>query len=204
MVTKKLILVANNDPVITLKMVNLLESAHYEVITAETGEECIKLTRRMNPSMILLSVELNDMNGYVVCKKLKEDPQSNGIPLILMSKDADEEDFQKHRKLKVRADDYMHIPFSDEQLLQKINNFLGFHVTEEEFTAMQEQVLQVMQEKVELEKIVKELRAEIEQLKEMVFTKDGKIKKLEEEIKKEKEKFIKIKEEIINYLKNFE
>jgi len=121
-----------------------------------------------------------------------------------MSKDADEEDFQKHRKLKVRADDYMHIPFSDEQLLQKINNFLGFHVTEEEFTAMQEQVLQVMQEKVELEKIVKELRAEIEQLKEMVFTKDGKIKKLEEEIKKEKEKFIKIKEEIINYLKNFE
>jgi CheY-like chemotaxis protein len=202
MVNKKLILVANNDPVYTLKLVNLLETAHFDVITAESGEECVKLTKRMMPSLILLSVELQDMNGFVVCKKIKEDPQLNGIPLILMSEDAEEGDFQKHRKLKVRADDYLHIPCPDEQLLQKINNFLGFHVTEEEFTSMQEQVLAVMQEKVELEKIVKEQKEEIERLNETILTKDKKIKKLEEEITREKEKFNRIKDDIINYLKD--
>lgn len=204
MLKRKLILVVNKDPVFTLKLVNMLEEAQYEVITAETGEECLKLTRRMNPSLILLSVELDDMNGYVVCKNLKEDPHLNGIPLILMSKDADEDDFQKHRKLKVRADDYILIPFSDEHLLQKINNFLGFHVSEEEFTAMQEQVLQVMQEKVELERTVKEQKSEIERLNETILTMDKKIKKLEEELTKEKEKFRRVKEDIINYLKETE
>lgn len=204
MVNKKLILVANNNTVFTMKVVKLLESSHFEVITAESGEECVKLTKRMKPSLILLSVELNDMNGFVVCKKIKEDPQLNAIPLILMSEDADERDFEKHRKLKVRADDYLHVPCSDELLLQKINNFLGFHVTEEEFTAMQEQVLSVMQEKVELEKIVKEQREEIEKLKETILTMDKKIKRLEEEIKKEKEKFIRAKDDIINYLKEIE
>ncbi len=201
MVNKKVILVANKDPVFNLKLVNLLEASHFEVITAESGEECMKLTRRIMPSLILLSVELEDMNGFVVCKKIKEDPQLSGIPLILMSEDAEEEDFQKHKKLKVRADDYMHIPFTNEQLLQKINNFLGFHVTEEEFASMQEQVLAVMQEKVELERIVKEQKAEIERLNEEILTRDKKIKKLEEEIKKEKEKFNRVRDDIINYLK---
>lgn len=201
MLNKKLILVVNKDTVFTLKLVDLLETTHFDVITAESGEECIKLTKRMKPALILLSVELDDMNGFVVCKKIKEDPQLNGIPLILMSEDAEEEDFQKHRKLKVRADDYLRIPFTDEQLLQKINNFLGFHVTEEEFTSMQEQVLSVMQEKVELERIVKEQKGEIERLHETILTQDKKIKKLEEEIKKEKEKFNRVKNDIINYLK---
>lgn len=204
MVHKKLILIADNDPALTLRMVNLLEGAGFEIITAESGGECIKLTRRMNPSLILLSVELEDMNGYVVCKKIKEDPHLNGIPLILMSRDAEDDDFEKHRKLKVRADDYMHIPFTDEYLLQKINNFLGFHVTEEEFTSMQEQVLAVMQEKVELERIVKELKEEIEKLKEIIFTRENRIKRLEEELKKEKEKLQKVREDIINYLKETE
>lgn len=202
MVGKKLILVANKDPVFTLKLVNLLETSNYEVITAESGEECVKLTKRMTPHLILLSVELDDINGFVVCKKIKEDPQLSGIPLILMSEDAEEGDFQKHRKLKVRADDYLHIPCTDEQLLQKINNFLGFHVTEEEFTSMQEQVLSVMQEKVELEKIVKEQKEEIEKLNEALLTMDRKIKKLEEEITKEREKFNRVKDDIINYLKD--
>ncbi len=204
MVNKKLILVANNNTVFTMKLVKFLEASHFDVITAESGEECVKLTKRMKPALILLSVELDDMNGYVVCKKIKEDPQLNAIPLILMSEDADEGDFQKHRKLKVRADDYLHVPCTDELLLQKINNFLGFHVTEEEFTAMQEQVLSVMQEKVELEKIVKEQREEIERLNETILTMDKKIKKLEEEIKKEKEKFIRVRDDIINYLKEIE
>lgn len=204
MVNKKLILVANNDTVFTLKLVNLLETSHFDVITAESGEECVKLTKRMMPALILLSVELDDMNGFVVCKKIKEDPQLNGIPLILMSEDAEEGDFQKHRKLKVRADDYLHFPCTDEQLLQKINNFLGFQVTEEEFTSMQEQVLSVMQEKVELEKVVKEQKEEIEKLNETILIKDKKIKKLEEEIKKEKEKYNRVRDDIINYLKDSE
>ncbi|HEY4717149.1 MAG TPA: response regulator [bacterium] len=205
---RKQILIIDGDDAFSSGVLKILDESGYDVLSVQTGEEGLKLAKRIKPDLVLLSVELDDMSGYVVCKKIKENEELKSIPLIITSDNTAEGGFEKHKKLKVRAEDYIRKPFTDDFLLQKINNFLGFHVTEEEFSQMQEQVLAVMQEKVELEKKVSDQEDMIEKLNELSITTEVKIKKLQEEnrillskVNSFKEKYSKIKEDIINYLK---
>ena len=66
-----------------------------------------------------LSIELPRMNGFSVCNKLKRDPALKDVPLIIMSSDSSEETFEQHRRLRTRAEDYIHKPIAFEQLLSR-------------------------------------------------------------------------------------
>jgi CheY-like chemotaxis protein len=72
------------------------------------------------PDLILLSIELPRMNGFSVCNKLKKDPALKDVPLIIMSSESSEETFEQHRKLRTRAEDYVHKPIAFGELLQHI------------------------------------------------------------------------------------
>src|SRR5262249_22166441 len=76
------------------------------------------------PNLILLSIELPRMNGFSVCNKLKKDPQLKDIPLIIMSSESSEETFEQHRKLRPRAEAYVHKPVAFGELLQHIKTFV--------------------------------------------------------------------------------
>lgn len=76
------------------------------------------------PDLILLSIELPRMNGFSVCNKLKKDPALKDVPLIIMSSESSEETFEQHRKLRTRAEDYVHKPIAFGELLQHIQNFV--------------------------------------------------------------------------------
>src|ERR1700690_4636577 len=76
------------------------------------------------PDLILLSIELPRMNGFSVCNKLKKDAQLKDVPLVIMSSESSEETFEQHRKLRTRAEDYVHKPIAFGELLQHIRNFI--------------------------------------------------------------------------------
>src|SRR5258706_12098498 len=76
------------------------------------------------PDLILLSIELRRMNGFSVCNKLKKDPALKDVPLIIMSSESSEETFEQHRKLRTRAEDYVHKPIAFGELLQHIQAFV--------------------------------------------------------------------------------
>lgn len=79
------------------------------------------------PDMIILSVELPKMSGYSICNKLKKNPASKGIPLIVMSSEATPEIFEQHKRLKTRAEDYLIKPFPMQTLISKVHRLLNIY-----------------------------------------------------------------------------
>jgi CheY-like chemotaxis protein len=76
------------------------------------------------PDLILLAIELPRMNGFSVCNKLKKDASLKEVPLIIMSTESSDETFEQHKKLRTRAEDYVHKPIAFGELLQHIQAFL--------------------------------------------------------------------------------
>jgi CheY-like chemotaxis protein len=76
------------------------------------------------PDLILLSIELPRMNGFSVCNKLKKDPGLKDVPLIIMSSESSDETFEQHKKLRTRAEDYVHKPIAFGELLRHIQGFV--------------------------------------------------------------------------------
>ncbi len=76
------------------------------------------------PDLILLAIELPRMNGFSVCNKLKKDPNLKDVPLIIMSTESSDETFEQHKKLRTRAEDYVHKPIAFGELLEHIQGFV--------------------------------------------------------------------------------
>jgi CheY-like chemotaxis protein len=77
------------------------------------------------PDLILLSIELPRMNGFSVCNKLKKDANLKEVPLIIMSSESSDETFEQHKKLRTRAEDYVHKPIAFGELLRHIREFVA-------------------------------------------------------------------------------
>src|ERR1700690_2710735 len=77
------------------------------------------------PDLILLAIELPRMNGFSVCNKLKKDPSLKEVPLINMSTGSSDETFEQHKKLRTRAENYVHKPIAFGELLQHIQTFVA-------------------------------------------------------------------------------
>ena len=84
------------------------------------------------PDLILLSIELPRMNGFSVCNKLKKDPSLKDVPLIIMSSESSDETFEQHRKLRTRAEDYVHKPIAFGDLLARITPFVALQAPADE------------------------------------------------------------------------
>src|SRR2546425_1806305 len=77
------------------------------------------------PDLILLSIELPRMNGFSVCNKLKKDPALKDVPLIIMSSESSDDTFEQHRKLRTRAEDYVHKPIAFGELLEHMRPYVA-------------------------------------------------------------------------------
>src|SRR5262249_14072263 len=76
------------------------------------------------PDLILLSIELPRMNGFSVCNKLKKDPALRDVPLIIMSSESSDDTFEQHRKLRTRAEDYVHKPIAFGELFEHMRPYV--------------------------------------------------------------------------------
>ncbi len=94
------------------------------VQVVDDGNVGLQAASTDRPDLILLSIELPRMNGFSVCNKLKKDPHLKDVPLVIMSSESSEETFEQHRKLRTRAEDYIHKPIAFGELLQHIRAFV--------------------------------------------------------------------------------
>jgi len=90
----------------------------------EDGNAGLQQATSDKPDLILLSIELPRMNGFSVCNKLKKDSNLKDVPLIIMSSESSDETFDQHKKLRTRAEDYVHKPIAFGELLQHIRQFV--------------------------------------------------------------------------------
>ena len=96
--------------------------ADYDVRTAEDGVQALEEVRRDPPDLILLDVMMPGMDGYEVCRVLKDGPLTSGIPVIFLTALAGEDD--RLKGLEAYADDYIAKPFSPAEVLIRVRNQL--------------------------------------------------------------------------------
>lgn len=117
----KVLLADDEDDVKTvLKM--FLETKGYAVVTAFDGLDAIDQARAEKPDVILLDIMMPLIDGFEVCKKLKADPETAQIPVIMLSAASHSESVQKG--LDAGAVDYMVKPFEPEQLEEMLADVL--------------------------------------------------------------------------------
>jgi CheY-like chemotaxis protein len=116
----KKILLIENDTAFASQVVESMESSGFDVRVAPEGKTGLDLAREWGPDGIVLCVELPGMSGYLVCQKLRKDDLTRSIPLVLISAEATADTFEKHKALKVRADEYLLKPFVPGTLLDKL------------------------------------------------------------------------------------
>jgi DNA-binding response OmpR family regulator len=93
-------------------------SGSFELLPATTAREGIAVAVQERPAVIVLDVNLPEVNGYEVCRKLREQPSTRGIPIIMLSSWNDVE--HRIRGLDCGADDYLAKPFHGRELIARI------------------------------------------------------------------------------------
>jgi len=117
------VLVVEDEPD-TLQLVKeSLEFEGYEVITATDGIEAEDKAHRENPDIIILDIFLPKRDGYEVCRRLREDKNTFGIPIIMLTAKGDYG--SRLKGFLQGAFDYVAKPFSTEDLIKKIKKLLS-------------------------------------------------------------------------------
>ncbi len=117
---KKPLILITDDEVSILRYVGAcLRKEGYGVITASDGEEALARVEEENPNLVILDVVMPRMDGFEVCRRLREWTQT---PIIMLSAKGDESD--KVKCLDLGADDYIIKPFGAEELIARIKAVL--------------------------------------------------------------------------------
>lgn len=125
--TKKKVLVVEDEAELTGAIQIRLEQAGYEVLIAYDGQEALEKARTENPDLIVLDLMLPKIDGYKVCRMLKFDEKYKKIPVVMLTARAQEKD--ENLGYEVGADAFITKPFKYQVLLAKIAELLGDSVS---------------------------------------------------------------------------
>jgi DNA-binding response OmpR family regulator/tRNA A-37 threonylcarbamoyl transferase component Bud32 len=114
------VLIIEDDTTLLRGLKDNFESRGYRVDTASDGEAGLEASLRTDPDLIILDIMLPKMNGYEICRAVRE--QTLETPIIMLTAKGQEDDIV--RGLDVGADDYVTKPFSIKELLARANAFL--------------------------------------------------------------------------------
>jgi PleD family two-component response regulator len=124
------ILIADDEPHIRQILRFTLERAGYQVYLASDGEDALKQAAELKPNLVLLDVMMPKVDGYEVCRKMRQDFSMNQIPVIMLSARGEQRD--RVAGLEGGANDYLVKPYSNEELLLRVKNVLEWNIRQKE------------------------------------------------------------------------
>jgi DNA-binding response OmpR family regulator len=113
------VLVVDDEPRYVRAIQVNLEASGYEVLAARNGQTAIELAASEAPDLILLDIRMPGLDGYEVCRRIRE---FSAVPIIMLTAMA--EDADKVKGLDIGADDYVTKPFSADELLARVRSAL--------------------------------------------------------------------------------
>ncbi|MBP3300449.1 MAG: response regulator transcription factor [Clostridia bacterium] len=116
---EKTILIADDNKEIVDILKVYAQKEGYQYICAYDGEQALKYFKERNPSLILLDVMMPKINGFDVCKQIR---QTSNVPIIIISAKAEEQ--ERILGLDIGADDYVIKPFSPREVLMRVKTVL--------------------------------------------------------------------------------
>lgn len=111
----------NIDTVLILTAV--LQKAGYLVITAKDGFEAIEKTGKDLPELILLDLMMPKMNGFEVCRAVRDNPKTSHIPILMLTAKTDP--FSREQGLALGANEYLTKPLNPKEILSKVRTHLS-------------------------------------------------------------------------------
>lgn len=120
--SRKTIAVIEDEPDIREIMTYNLEREGFDVEACGDGEEGLELVRRTTPDLVVLDLMLPGVPGLDICRKLKTDPMTGAIPIVMVTAKSEESDIVLG--LGLGADDYVTKPFSPKELVARIQAVL--------------------------------------------------------------------------------
>ena len=121
MMKAKIFIVEDEPSIVQLVKYNL-EKENFKVLVSNNGEEGLQEIKKTEPDLILLDWMLPDLSGIDICKALRKDTKFKNVPIIMLTARSQEED--KVLGLNVGADDYLPKPFSNLELIARVNALL--------------------------------------------------------------------------------
>ena len=122
MITKPRVLIVDDDPSVLRMMEYVFDRADYEVHLATNGPEALSKVNETKPDLIILDVMMPDVNGLEVCQRLRAEPASAHLPIIMLSAKDQLED--KVNGFEAGADDYVAKPVDPRELLARAKALL--------------------------------------------------------------------------------
>ena len=121
---KSKVLVVDDDPEIVELFVDVLErDGRFEVKTASTGYDAGMLTTEFMPDLIILDYMLPDINGNIVCKTIRQNPNFEHTKIIIVSGVVNQDEIND--LLKSGADEFVKKPFNIEKIIERIGELLA-------------------------------------------------------------------------------
>ncbi len=111
---KTILIIDDEETIVTMLSVNLKKEG-YKTLEAYNGEDGVEMALKEKPDLILLDIMLPKMDGFSVCKKIR---QTLNVPILILS--AKEEEIDKILGLELGADDYITKPFSIRELVARV------------------------------------------------------------------------------------
>lgn len=119
---KKRILIIDDSDFFAKVTSKILEEAGYLTLHAPSGAAGLQMVRAEKPDLVLLDVVMPDIDGFEVCRILRESESNNLMPIIMLTSKDDQED--KLIGLELGADDYITKPFNNRELISRVRNTL--------------------------------------------------------------------------------
>jgi two-component system phosphate regulon response regulator PhoB len=119
------VLVVEDEPDVVDILRYNLGRAGFEVLIATSGDGGLDLARKMRPDIIVLDLMLPGLTGQEVCRALKSDPNTENLPVVMLT--AKGEPHERVKGLELGADDYVTKPFSPRELVLRLQALLKRH-----------------------------------------------------------------------------
>jgi two-component system alkaline phosphatase synthesis response regulator PhoP len=116
------ILIADDEPNIVTSLEFLMRGCDYEVRVARDGEEALRVAQDFRPDVLLLDVMMPLCDGFEVCRRLRGNPATRGVRILMLTEHGREAEME--RGLALGADAYITKPFSNKELVAKVRGLL--------------------------------------------------------------------------------
>ena len=119
----KKIIVIDDEPDMVFLLQSRLEAAGYRVSAASDGAQGLDRIRKEVPDLVILDVMMPKVNGYQVCREIRKNPDTQNIPVLMLTAKSQESD--RFWGIETGANAYLTKPFDAIELMNTVQKLLG-------------------------------------------------------------------------------
>jgi len=122
MLKNKILVVEDEESLLKLESI-LLSSKGYNVTGVMDGKAALKEVRLNRPDLVILDIMLPEMDGFEVCRQIKQNPETSNIPVVMLTAKKNSQDLARGQE--VGSDAYITKPFKSSKVLDTIQELLS-------------------------------------------------------------------------------